>query len=235
MLRNCKIAAAAMAMTMAACSQSDGQTAAGDQAAVPETKAMGGEKSVMTFFITSAGPGKGADLGGLAGADAHCQALAEAQYAGDHTWHAYLSTQAEGDQPAVNARDRIGAGPWYNALGELVAANLDELHNGAPKLTKESAVTEEGNVVNGRGDTPNTHDMLTGSQLDGTAYPPGADKTCHNWTSSGDGAARLGHHDRQGGGDNPDSWNSAHDSRGCSQEALVSTGGAGLYYCFAAD
>jgi hypothetical protein len=191
----------------------------------------------MTFFITSAGPGNGADLGGLAGADAHCQQLAEAAGAGERTWRAYLSTQAMGGEAAVNACDRIGTGPWQNAQGVVIAQDLDELH-GANNLTKETALTEQGDVVNGRGDSPNRHDILTGSQPDGTTFAGSEDRTCSNWTSSGDGAAMVGHHDRQGLRDDAPSksWNSSHPSRGgCSQEALRGTGGDGLFYCFAAD
>lgn len=187
----------------------------------------------MSFFITSAGPGNGANLGGLAGADAHCQKLAAAAKAGSRTWHAYLSTQAAGGQSAVNARDRIGKGPWYNAKGERIAQNLDELHSDTNNLTKQTQLTENGEMVNGRGDNPNRHDILTGSQLDGSAFPPGQDKTCGNWSSNGEGSAQVGHHDRQGGGENPTSWNSAHGTKGCSQEALRGTGGDGLFYCFA--
>jgi hypothetical protein len=192
----------------------------------------------MSFFVTSVGLGKGADLGGLAGADAHCQALASAAGAGNKTWRAYLSTQAKNGQPAVNARDRIGTGPWYNAKGQPISDTQSELHGDTlieaqrgSNLFKMSALTEKGNVVNGFGDMPNTHDMLTGSQPDGRAYTDGADHTCNNWTSSGAGSAQLGHSDRTGGGNR--SWNSAHASRGCSQQDLVATGGAGLYYCFA--
>lgn len=184
----------------------------------------------LGFFITSVGSGNGANLGGIAGADAHCQKLASAAGAGNRTWHAYLSGTENGK--TVNARDRIGAGPWANAKGVVIAQNVAELH-GENKLTKETQLTEKGMVVNGRGDTPNTHDMMTGSQLDGTAFTDGADHTCNNWTSNGTGSAQLGHHDRQGGGTNPTSWNSAHPSKGCSQENLVATGGAGLFYCFA--
>jgi hypothetical protein len=187
----------------------------------------------MSFFITSVGSGKGADLGGLAGADRHCQMLAAAVGAGNRTWHAYLSTSSSGSQPAVDARDRIGSGPWYNAKGVMIARNVEDLHSDHNNLNKQTALTEKGGVVNGRTDHPNRHDMLTGSQLDGTAFPPGADHTCGNWTSSDAGSAELGHHDRQGGGDHPTSWNSAHPSRGCSQEGLRSTGGDGLFYCFA--
>ena len=195
----------------------------------------------MGFFVTSTGPGKGADLGGLAGADAHCQKLAAAAGAGNRTWRAYLSTQASGNQPAVNARDRIGKGPWHNAKGaRLIANTVAELHgdtlesgrtgNGINNLT---ALDEKGNKVNAVGETPLTHDMLTGSQPDGTAYKDSEDHTCKNWTSSGAGVAQLGHHDRVGLANA--SWNSAHPSRGCSQENLVASGGAGLFYCFAAD
>jgi hypothetical protein len=187
----------------------------------------------MTFFITSVGSGDGAKLGGLAGADAHCTQLAYATGASDQTWHAYLSVQAKDGQPAVNARDRIGTGPWYNAKGEMVAQNVADLHSENNKLGKTGSLTEKGGTVNGRGDTPNHHDILTGSQLDGTAYPAGSDATCNNWTSNAEGSARVGHHDRQGGGENPNSWNSAHLSRGCSQQNLQGTGGNGLFYCFA--
>lgn len=183
----------------------------------------------MSFFITSAGPGVGADLGGLEGADRHCQTLAQAAGAGDSTWHAYLSTTGAG---GVNARDRIGSGPWSNFNGVVVAQSVEQLH-GDNNLTKETVVTEKGDTVNGRGDDPNMHDILTGSQLDGTASADSADSTCGNWTSRGEGSALVGHHDRQGGGDNPTSWNSAHGSRGCSQENLQATGGNGFFYCFA--
>jgi hypothetical protein len=187
----------------------------------------------MTFFVTSAGPGNGADFGGLEGADRHCQSLAGAVGAGGKQWRAYLSTQGPG---AVNARDRIGRGPWQNAKGEVVARDVDELH-GANNLTKQTAVTEKGEVVKGRGDTPNTHDILTGTQSNGRAFASSEDMTCGNWTKSGaDGGAMLGHHDRMGGGEDPTSWSAAHRSRGgCSQDALRSTGGAGLFYCFAAN
>jgi hypothetical protein len=191
----------------------------------------------MSFFVTSVGSGDGADLGGLASADAHCQQLAAAAGAGG-TWHAYLSTQAADGQPAVNARDRIGTGPWRNAQGVVIAASVVELH-AVNNLTKATALTEQGKPVNGRGDTPNTHDMLTGSQPDGTAFAGADDMTCGNWTRSGaDGAAMLGHHDRMGLKDDAPSksWNSSHASRGgCSQTALQGTGGAGLFYCFAVN
>ena len=189
----------------------------------------------MSFFITSIGPGNGADLGGLDGADRYCQALAEPVGAGDRTWRAYLSTSASGSNAAVNARDRIGQGPWHNARGVLVARNVDELHGDNNNLGKQSSLNEKGEEVNGRGDNPNMHDILTGSQLEGTAFSGEADMTCKNWTSSGAGGARVGHHDRQGGGEHPTSWNSAHGSRGCSQDDLQGTGGNGLLYCFAAD
>lgn len=191
----------------------------------------------MSFFVTSAGSGKGADLGGLAGADAICQRLAQAVGAGGKTWRAYLSTQAADGAAAVNARDRIGAGPWRNAKGAVIASSLAELHGAAANLTKQTALTEKGEIVNGRGDTPNQHDILTGSQADGTAFGPGEDRTCGNYTRSGtEGVVMLGHHDRSGLDDSAaaKSWNMSHLSRGCSQDALRSTGGAGLLYCFAA-
>jgi hypothetical protein len=192
----------------------------------------------MSFFITSVGAGQGADLGGLEGADRHCQQLAQSAGAGDRTWRAYLSTQAAGGQPAVNARDRIGPGPWRNAKATIIARDVNELH-GANNLTKETALTEKGDVVSGRGDSSNKHDILTGSQPDGTAFTVAEDRTCGNWTRSGaDGAAMVGHHDRRGLSEDPPakSWNSSHLTRGgCSQEALRGTGGAGLLYCFAAD
>ena len=182
----------------------------------------------MTFFITSAGPGKGADLGGLAGADAHCQALAKAAGAGNRKWHAYLSTNS------INARDRIGKGPWKNAKGEEIAKSVDDLHSNS-RITRQTGLDEKGNPVNGRGDSPNRHDILTGSGTDGRAMKGDQDSTCGNWTKSGDGAAMVGHHDRMGlrDDDASKSWNSSHPSRGCSQEALKSSGGDGLFYCFA--
>lgn len=191
----------------------------------------------MTFFVTSVGLGDGAKLGGLAGADAHCQKLASAVGAGDKTWKAYLSASAADGKPAVNARDRIGAGPWHNAKGTLVARDQAHLHGDTMELalvgnliTKNNAQTEKGELVNGVGSQPNTHDILTGSTPDGRAYTDSADHTCKNWTSNSEGSAQVGHHDRNGGGI---SWNSVHPSRGCSQANLVSTGGAGLFYCFA--
>lgn len=189
----------------------------------------------LSFFITSKGSGNGANLGGLAGADKQCQTLAAAVGQGSKVWRAYLSSAAtDADPKAVNARDRIGSGPWFNAKGVQVAASVADLHSDSNKLSKENSLTEKGAVVNGRGDTPNTHDILTGSQLDGTLATGAANLTCNNWTSGGDGSAQLGHHDRQGGGQNPTSWNSAHASRGCSQANLQGTGGDGLFYCFAA-
>jgi hypothetical protein len=189
----------------------------------------------MSFFLTSNGPGDGANLGGLAGADAHCQMLAESAGAAGKTWRAYLSTSGD-DDSAVNARDRIGDGPWVNANGVQVAADVDDLHSDNNKLSKENSLSESGEVINGRGDSPNRHDILTGSNLDGTAFAAGEDHTCSDWTSNGsDGSAQVGHHDRTGGGANPTSWNSAHGSRGCSQSDLQGTGGDGLFYCFAID
>jgi hypothetical protein len=194
-----------------------------------------------TFFVTSTGIGNGANLGGLAGADNYCQTLAQAAGAGAKTWHAYLSTQAADGKPAVNARDRIGKGPWQNSKGVVVAKDVTELHSAANNLTKQTALTEKGDVSNGRGDTPNRHDILTGSQPDGTAFAAGEDRTCKNWTSSTQGSAMLGHADRVGlrDDDASKSWNSSHPSRGpdggCSQADLKSTGGDGLLYCFAAN
>jgi hypothetical protein len=190
----------------------------------------------MSFFLTSEGPGDGADLGGLAGADAHCQSLAEAVGAGDKTWRAYLSVVADDGQPAVDARDRIGDGPWFNFNGVQVAANVDDLHSDNNLLGKENSLSEQGAQINGRGDQPNMHDILTGSTTEGRVIAGGDDSTCSNWTSSAeDGSAMVGHHDKQGGGTNPNSWNSAHASRGCGQANLQATGGNGLFYCFAVD
>jgi hypothetical protein len=197
---------------------------------------MKDSKSKLGFFVTSVGSGKGADLGGLAGADKHCQALAAAAGAGDHTWRAYLSATAAPGAAATNARDRIGRGPWSNAKGVLIAADVEQLH-GANNLNKQTALTEKGEPINGRGDTPNTHDILTGSSPDGRVVVGDKDSTCGNWTLSAEGSAMLGHHDRMGLNEEPPakSWNSSHPSRGCSQEALRMTGGSGLFYCFAAD
>jgi hypothetical protein len=196
------------------------------------------QPGAMSFFVTSVGSGKGADLGGLDGADRHCQALAQAAGAGAKTWRAYLSTQGAG---AVNARDRIGKGPWQNAEGVAIARSVDDLHSANNNLTKQTALTEKGDVVNGRGDTPNMHDILTGASPDGRAIAGAEDRTCGNWTKSGQGAAIVGHHDRQGlrDDDASKSWNSSHPSRGpgggCSQDDLKSTGGNGLFFCFAAN
>ena len=213
--------------------QPPAQPPAGQQPAAPQQP--------MSFFVTSAGKGDGANLGGLAGADAHCQALAAAAGAGSRTWHAYLSAGASGGQAAVNARDRIGQGPWYNARGGRIAQNVGDLHGDTLEqarlgnnLSRTTALTEKGEAVPGAGSTPNEHDILTGSQTDGRAYTDGADHTCSNWTSNAaTGTAQLGHFDRTGGGNT--SWNSAHASRGCSQPNLVSTGGAGRLYCFAVN
>ena len=197
--------------------------------------AVQAQQAETTFFITSAGSGKGGDLGGIAGADQHCQHLAQAAGIIGKTWRAYLSTQGAG---AVSARDRIGQGPWQNAKGVVVAKSVADLH-GQNNITKQTALTEKGDVVNGRGDTPNMHDILTGSQPDGTAFAAGEDRTCGNWTKSGQGAAMVGHSDRQGlrDDDASKSWNSSHPSRGpdggCSQNDLKSTGGAGMFFCFA--
>jgi hypothetical protein len=189
----------------------------------------------MTFFITSAGPGKGADLGGLAGADAHCQQLAQAAGAGSKTWRAYLSSNAALQGGQVNARDRIGNGPWKNAKGVTVANNVDDLHSDNNKLNKENSLTEKGEPVKGVGDQPNQHDVLTGSDMQGRGFPGNLNVTCNNWTSSTFGSAMVGHHDRRGIADTPfqRSWVSSHMSRSCSQPDLVATGGNGLFYCFA--
>lgn len=195
------------------------------------------QQAEMSFFVTSTGTGQGGNLGGLEGADAHCTRLAESAGVKGKTWRAYLSTQATADKQAVNARDRIGPGPWKNAKGDTIARSVEELHGPSNNLTKATALDELGMGIKGRGDTPNEHDILTGSQPDGTAYPPGEDKTCGNWTRSGtEGAAVVGHHDRTGLDESPPakSWNSSHLSRGgCSLQALRGTGGAGLLYCFA--
>jgi hypothetical protein len=183
------------------------------------------QETTMSYFVTSVNPGNGADLGGVAGADAYCASLAEAAGVTGKTWRAYLSTAAE------NARDRIGSGPWYNQKGEVVAESVDQLHSDTNNLTKQTSIDETGAVINGRGDEPNRHDILTGSNADGTF----SGASCEDWTSSGEGSATVGHHDRQGGGDNPTSWNASHGSRGCGLEALRGTGGDGLFYCFAID
>jgi hypothetical protein len=198
--------------------------------APPSSIPMGGSKSVTRFFVTSKGLGKGGDLGGLAGADAHCQSLAQAQGAGDHTWRAYLSTQGTDGGRAVNARDRIGGGPWYNAEGELVAQHLAQLHGAMSRLGKETALTESAEPAN-----PEQHEILTGSRPDGTAFPRGADRTCGNWTSSDGGSAQVGYFDRTGPGEIPNSWNSARGTDACNDEAFHGSTGAGLFYCFAVE
>jgi hypothetical protein len=196
------------------------------------------QQNAMTFFVTSVGKGNGADLGGLEGADAHCAALAKAAGSTVTTWRAYLSTTAPGGDEGVNARDRIGKGPWYNVKGVPIARNVEELHSDAVKINKQTALTEKGEPISGSADTPNMHDMLTGSDPDGRYSTAGGDTTCGNWTRSGDGSAILGHHDRMGlkkTTRHMRSWNSSHGSRGCSPEQLKSSGGAGLFYCFAAN
>jgi hypothetical protein len=214
-----------------------GQPAAGQ----PPASQQAAPQQPMSFFVTSAGKGDGANLGGLSGADAHCQALAAAAGAGNRTWHAYLSASASGNQPAVNARDRIGQGPWFNARGQRIAQNVGDLHGDTLEqarlgnnLSRTTVFTEKNETIPGAGSTPNEHDILTGSQTDGRGYTDSADHTCSNWTSNATtGSAQVGHFDRTGG--NNTSWNSAHGSRGCSQANLVSTGGAGRLYCFAVN
>lgn len=198
---------------------------------------LNAQQAPMTFFITSVGSGKGGDLGGIAGADAHCQRLAQAAGAGNRTWRAYLSNFAPPGVTPINARDRIGNGPWHNAKGVQIATNVDDLHSDNNKVNKETALNEKGEVVKGRGDTPNQHDIMTGSQMDGRAFPGNINVTCNNWASSTFGSAMLGHHDRQGIADTvfQRSWNSSHMSRSCSQPDLIATGGNGLFYCFAAQ
>ena len=205
------------------------------------TQAAGNDAGKMSFFVTSVGLGKGGNLGGIEGADKHCQSLATAAGAGKPTWHAYLSTQDKGfkDRTAVHARDRIGPGPWYNAKGVMIAKNVEDLHSDNNKINKETALDEKGQPVKGRTDKPNKHDILTGSRTDGTAFapsPPFPDMTCGNWTKeSDDGSAMVGHHDRIGPNDDAwaKSWNSAHPTRGCSPKRIQSTGGDALFYCFA--
>lgn len=233
-MRNTRTILAAAALLMAS-SMAFGQAKDGKGKGDGKGKAA---PQPMSFFVTSVGAGKGADLGGLAGADMHCQMLAAAAGRGNSTWHAYLSTQAANGQPAVNARDRIGNGPWYNAKNQQIAASVAELHGDTleqarlgNRINKITAIDEKGEMLKGVGDTPNEHDILTGSLPDGRAYTDAADHTCKNWTSSSDGTAQLGHFDRLGGGNA--SWNSVHASQGCSQQQLVATGGAGKLYCFA--
>ena len=209
-------------------------------AASPATAQQAQPANSMSFFVTSVGPGKGGNLGGLLGADRHCQMLAMAAGAGSKTWHAYLSENGSAGHPSINARDRIGSGPWYNAKGVLIASNVAELHSDKNNIRKETALTEKGEMLPGRGDTPNKHDILTGSQPDGTAYPgsDSANTTCGNWVRyfPMSGKARVGHFDRNGN-DSPtnSSWNSAHDTAGCSQDEIKSTGGDGLLYCFSVN
>jgi len=200
--------------------------------AVTASLGVSAQQNQLTFFVTSAGPGNGANLGGLAGADKHCQTLAAAAGAGNRTWRAYLSAAAANGQPAVNAKDRIGKGPWTNAKGVVVAKSVADLHSEMNNLNKETALTEKGTGINGVGDQPNQHDMLTGSQADGTLQT--GEAPCGNWTSAATtGGAMVGHHNKQGGGAAPTSWNAAHSSRGCSQQNLIATGGNGYFYCFA--
>lgn len=195
------------------------------------------QRKDMTFFVTSAGKGNGANLGGLEGADAHCAALARAAGSTRTGWRAYLSTVAPGGEAGVDARSRIGKGPWKNAKGEVIATSVEDLHSDSNKLTKQTALTEKGEPVSGRGDAVNMHDILTGSDPSGRYSTAGGDTTCGNWTSSGEGSAIVGHHDRIGLKEtrHMKSWNSSHGTSGCSQDALKGTGGAGLFYCFAAD
>jgi hypothetical protein len=192
------------------------------------------QQSAMSFFVTSLGIGRGGDLGGLEGADRQCQSLAQAAGAGSRTWHAYLSTQGSG---SVNGKDRIGSGPWSNAKGVQIASNVADLHSSNNKINKESALDEKGNTVNGRGDQPNKHDMLTGTQQDGTAVAGSEDATCSNWTSSADGqgGAVVGHHDLIGNANGPNFWNYSHKTPGCAPANLQRVGGAGLFYCFAVN
>ena len=201
------------------------------------TAAAEAQQAAMSFFVTSAGKGNGADLGGLEGADAHCLALAKAAGSTNTNWHAYLSTALPGGEAGVNARDRIGKGPWVNAKGVVVAKSVGDLHSDSNNINKQTALTEKGETVSGRGDAVNTHDILTGSDPQGLYSTAGGDTTCGNWTKSGDGSAIVGHHDRTGLKDtrHMNSWNSSHGSRGCGQDALKATGGAGLLYCFTAN
>jgi hypothetical protein len=206
-------------------------------AAVASAPASFADAASMSFFVTSAGPGDGANLGGLEGADAHCAALAKAAGSAKVNWKAYLSAVAPQGEAGVNARDRIGMGPWENINGAVVAKSVEELHSDASNVTKETALTEKGETVKGRGDDPNVHDILTGSDPMGMYSTAGGDTTCKNWTSNNEGSAIVGHHDRAGlkPSRHMMSWNSAHGSRGCSPDALKASGGAGLFYCFAAD
>jgi hypothetical protein len=211
--------------------------AAAALAGVGSTAGLQAQQAAMTFFVTSVGEGNGADLGGLAGADAHCQALARAAGSANTNWRAYLSTTEPGGAAGVNARDRIGKGPWQNAKGVVVAKSVDDLHSASVNINKETALSEKGETISGRGDSVNMHDMLTGSDPQGMYSTAGGDTTCGNWTKSGEGSAIVGHHDRAGLKDtrHMNSWNSSHGSRGCSQELLKASGGAGLIYCFVAN
>jgi hypothetical protein len=204
-------------------------------AAATSFSTINSQENEMSFFITSVGSGDGANIGGIAGADAHCATLAAAAGSRGKTWRAYLSAHATANSPDINARERIGFGPWYNAKGVQVATTLNNLHSPFMALGKANSLDENGNVVKGRGDTPNQHDILTGSSLDGRTIDDGRNHTCNNWTSNDAGTAQVGHFDRTGGGQNPTSWNSAHGSSGCSQEDLIGTGGNGYFYCFAID
>jgi hypothetical protein len=206
-------------------------------AALGVTTSVQAQQASMTFFVTSVGKGNGADLGGLEGADAHCAALARAAGLTQATWRAYLSTTEPGGAAGVNARDRIGKGPWQNAKGVVVAKSVEDLHSDSNNITKQTALTEKGEMVSGRGDAVNTHDILTGSDPQGLYSTAGGDTTCGNWTKSGEGSAIVGHHDRAGLKDtrHMNSWNSSHGSRGCSQDQLKASGGAGLIYCFVAN
>lgn len=216
---------------------SSSSSSSSSEASVQRAASAGLDAQGMGFFVTSTNPGRGGDLGGLAGADAHCQFLATTAGAGQRTWRAYLSTRATLGGPPVHARERIGRGPWRNVQGVLIARNVEELHSPNSNLSKQTALTERGELVSGRGDAVNLHDILTGSSPEGRAVAMEQDTTCGNWTSSGLGAALVGHHDRRGLTEDPPalSWNSSHLTRGCSMEAFKSTGGAGLLYCFAVD
>ena len=228
----------ALTLTAFDAAQAGGEDSASEaDAAEQEVQLQTTSDEPMSFFLTSVGMGNGADLGGLEGADIHCQTLAEAVGAVNQTWRAYLSTQATGGQPAVNARDRIGQGPWHNANGLLIARDVDQLHYDNSNINYQYALNERAETMNSgaMGDSPNQHDILTGTQMDGTAFGPGEDRTCDNWTSDGEGSAFLGHHDRFTRTTPGGSWNSAHASRGCGQPDLEATGGAGLFFCFAVN
>ena len=231
------VAGMAGLLTFSACSEAPQARATEEAEVAAAAEAQEEPEAELGFFITSVGLGEGADLGGLEGADAHCQALAEAAGAGDRTWRAYLSTQATEGEEAVDARDRIGDGPWHNPEGLRIAADVDDLHYNNAAINYEHALDENGETVasGAMGDPETHHDILTGTRLDGTAFPPGEDRTCSNWTRSGEGSAMVGHHDRYRFDTFGSPWNSAHPSRGCSQEDLEGTGGAGLFYCFAAN